>query len=82
MTDADSVEVGDPYESLVTVTVGYALFGAYNWITVIVLLNMLIAMMARSYEFIEVKYAPHPQFISQIRSLHVSNTYNSVDSRG
>ena len=57
MLDANSVEIGDPYESLVTVTVGYALFGAYNWITVIVLLNMLIAMMARSYEFIEVKYA-------------------------
>ena len=33
---------------------GYALYGAYNVVCVIVLLNMLIAMMAHSYEAIEV----------------------------
>ena len=33
---------------------GYILYGTYNVISVIVLLNMLIAMMAHSYEVIEV----------------------------
>ena len=38
-----------------TETVGYWIFGVYNITTVIVLLNMLIAMMSRSFELIQVK---------------------------
>ena len=37
-----------------TETVGYWIFGVYNITTVIVLLNMLIAMMSRSFEIIQV----------------------------
>ncbi|KAL4235161.1 anthranilate synthase component II [Mactra antiquata] len=36
-----------------TETVGYWIFGSYNFCTVIVLLNMLIAMMSRSFELIQ-----------------------------
>ncbi|KAK3600933.1 hypothetical protein CHS0354_004142 [Potamilus streckersoni] len=36
-----------------TETVGYLIFGVYNIVTVIVLLNMLIAMMSRSFEIIQ-----------------------------
>jgi len=38
-----------------TETVGYWIFGFYNIATVIVLLNMLIAMMSRSFEIIQVR---------------------------
>ena len=37
-----------------TEAAGYLLYGGYNVISVIVLLNMLIAMMANSYEVIQV----------------------------
>lgn len=54
MIDADAVEVGQGYKDYVTTNVGYLMLGAYNWISIIVLINMLIAMMARSYLYIEV----------------------------
>ena len=38
----------------VTEAVGYTLLGAYHLVVVIVFLNMLIAMMANSYNSIEV----------------------------
>ncbi len=38
----------------VTEGIGYLIYGTYNVLCVIVLLNMLIAMMARSYSQIEV----------------------------
>ncbi len=52
----------------ITEATGYFIYGAYNVVSVVVLLNMLIAMMARSYSIIEVsvtmiaviaKYAGH-----------------------
>lgn len=42
----------------VTEYYGYTLFAAYHIVAIIVLINMLIAMMARSYEVIAVR-APH-----------------------
>ena len=42
------------FEHYVTETIGYWMFGVYNIATVIVLLNMLIAMMSRSFEIIQV----------------------------
>jgi hypothetical protein len=48
-----AVEV-EPFGHKTTETVGYWIFGAYNFCTVIVLLNMLIAMMSRSFELIQV----------------------------
>ena len=39
-----------------TESVGYIVFAVYNWIAVIVLLNMLIAMMTRSFEKINVSF--------------------------
>ncbi|XP_060593338.1 short transient receptor potential channel 7-like isoform X2 [Ruditapes philippinarum] len=47
-----AVEV-EPFGHKTTETVGYWIFGAYNFCTVIVLLNMLIAMMSRSFELIQ-----------------------------
>ena len=41
-------------EHKLTEATGYLLYGGYNVISVIVLLNMLIAMMANSYEVIQV----------------------------
>lgn len=51
--DATIVEL-DEFEHIFTQYVGYWIFGAYNWCSVIVLLNMLIAMMSRSFELIQV----------------------------
>lgn len=48
-----SVELGD-FNNYFTQNVGYWIFGAYNVAIVIVLLNMLIAMMTRSFEIIQV----------------------------
>lgn len=53
MADYDAVELG-VYGSSITSIVGEILFGIYNWIMIIILINMLIAMMARSYETIAV----------------------------
>jgi hypothetical protein len=41
------------YNNPFTETVGYLIYGAFNIASVIVLLNMLIAMMSKSYETIE-----------------------------
>ena len=54
MTASDSVEISEDYESTVTVSVGYTLLCAYNWINVIIFLNMLIGMMAKAYDTISV----------------------------
>ena len=48
----------DDFEHFFTETVGYWMFGVYNIATVTVLLNMLIAMMSRSFEIIQVQYLP------------------------
>ncbi len=42
------------YSSGFTERVGYIVYGAYNFATVIVLLNMLIAMMSRTFGKIKV----------------------------
>ena len=52
MSEYDVVELG-VYGQSITSVVGEILFGIYNWI-IIILINMLIAMMARSYEDIAV----------------------------
>ena len=52
--DPNVVELQE-FGHLFTETVGYWIFGAYNICTVIVLLNMLIAMMSRSFEIIQVR---------------------------
>ncbi|CAH1779725.1 unnamed protein product [Owenia fusiformis] len=72
MTDADVVELQE-YDSKFTTSVGYILFGAYNCTMVIVILNMLIAMMARSYdqvagvEDVEWKFARTQLFMEFIK---------------
>ncbi|ESO08660.1 hypothetical protein HELRODRAFT_169548 [Helobdella robusta] len=50
LKDARTVELGRGFESRFTESVGYIVFGVYNWGAVIVLLNMLIAMMTRSFD--------------------------------
>ncbi|XP_063439378.1 short transient receptor potential channel 7-like [Mytilus trossulus] len=47
--DTDVVKLGE-YENKFTEDIGYIIYGAYNIAMVIVLLNMLIAMMTRSYQ--------------------------------
>ena len=54
LSDARRVEIGQGFQSRFTESVGYIVFGVYNWAVVIVLLNMLIAMMTRSFEKITV----------------------------
>jgi hypothetical protein len=43
----------EEYDNRFTENVGYVIYGAFNIASVIVLLNMLIAMMSKSYETIE-----------------------------
>ncbi|KAJ8302753.1 hypothetical protein KUTeg_019149 [Tegillarca granosa] len=47
--DVDVVELG-PYENRMTQDFAYWIYGIYNIVMVTILVNMLIAMMARSYE--------------------------------
>jgi len=47
------------YEHYLTENFGYLLYGLYNVIMVTVLINMLIAMMARSYQAIAVSWILH-----------------------
>jgi hypothetical protein len=51
--DTDVVKLED-YDNVFTEDIGYIIYGAYNISMVIVLLNMLIAMMTRSYQDITV----------------------------
>ena len=53
MADRNSVEIGDDYAiSKVTNRIGYILFGVYFVLSVIVFINILIAMMASSFEHV------------------------------
>lgn len=60
----------DGYRARFTETVGVALFGVYNWILVIVLLNMLIAVMSQSLDTITVSEA------------RATSQYNRTRTRG
>ena len=51
--DGASVKL-DPFENSLTEAFGYVLYGAFHIASIIVLLNMLIAMMTKSYEDIMV----------------------------
>ena len=51
--DTDVVKL-ENYDNVFTEDIGYIIYGAYNISMVIVLLNMLIAMMTRSYQDITV----------------------------
>lgn len=53
MGDFNAVELGGHSDKMFTVRVGYVVYGAYNIAAVIVLLNMLIAMMSRSFDMIQ-----------------------------
>ena len=66
LKDSRTVELGEGYQSRFTESLGYIVFGVYNWGAVIVLLNMLIAMMTRSFDKIAV--SPH----SNIGRMHLS----------
>lgn len=48
----DHFELSEEHQ--VTVWVGKTMFGTYGYISVVVLLNMLIAMMSNSYQYISV----------------------------
>ena len=53
MADADSVEIDEGYAiSEVTNRIGYILFGVYSVMSVIVFINILIAMMSSSFEHV------------------------------
>lgn len=51
--DTDVVKL-DQYDNKLTEDIGYIIYGVYNISMVVVLLNMLIAMMTRSYQDITV----------------------------
>lgn len=56
LVDLDSITLIEDHDF--TEFAGRVMFGAYSYITVIVLLNMLIAMMNNSYQIISVRL-PH-----------------------
>ncbi|XP_067652087.1 short transient receptor potential channel 7-like [Haliotis asinina] len=72
-SDSTAVELGE-FENVFTQNVGYWIFGAYNIAIVIVLLNMLIAMMTRSFDTIqseadtEWKFARSKLYMEHIKS--------------
>jgi ACR3 family arsenite efflux pump ArsB len=52
LSEKDGVKLGN-YQNRFTEIIGYLIYGTFNIASVIVLLNMLIAMMSKSYETIE-----------------------------
>lgn len=52
LSEKDGVRLGN-YQNHFTEIIGYLIYGTFNIASVIVLLNMLIAMMSKSYETIE-----------------------------
>ena len=57
LSDFRVVEVSYPHS--LTRVIGYQLYGAYNIITVVIMLNMLIAMINSSYSEVEVISSLH-----------------------
>ena len=53
----------EPFKNELTLVIGYLVFGFYHISSLTVLLNMLIAMMARSYETILVSHSAKQQNI-------------------
>jgi transient receptor potential cation channel subfamily C protein 4 len=52
LSEKEGVKLGN-YQNRFTELIGYLIYGTFNIASVIVLLNMLIAMMSKSYETIE-----------------------------
>lgn len=52
LSEKEGVKLGK-YQNSFTENIGYLIYGTFNIASVIVLLNMLIAMMSKSYETIE-----------------------------
>ena len=52
LSQKDGVSLGN-YQNEFTEIIGQVIYGVFNIVSVIVLLNMLIAMMSKSYETIE-----------------------------
>lgn len=67
-----------------TVYAGYIMFGVYHWATVILLINMLIAMMTRSYdriasdEDIEWKYARTKLYLDYMQTDTLCVPFNVI----
>ena len=55
--EPDAVRLGDDYDNHLTEDIGYIIYGIYNIVMVTVLINMLIAMMTRSFTNIAVSCA-------------------------
>ena len=72
MGDSDVVTL-EGYQADFTERIGYVVYGAYNAAAVIVLLNMLIAMMTRSFESIQV-----PNVFYVVIKLGICLKYNFV----
>lgn len=60
------------YDNTLTEDIGYIIYGAYNVASVTVLLNMLIAMMTRSFENIAVSPSYANSNITTMSSFHYS----------
>ena len=69
MGDSDVVELGD-FKNKLTESVGYIMYGTYNFTAVVVILNMLIAMMSESYETTKVSDCLH---LAAVRKLFEIN---------
>lgn len=71
----------DPLESIdkPSVTVGYALYGAFLIMGVILLINMMIALLSNTYTRVEVRYfAFSPSLLLNMKLLPVSQSDKGV----
>lgn len=60
LVDVANFELTEPHS--LTEFVGKTIFGAYSAILIIVLINMLIAMLSNSYQYVSVSmFLPHPE---------------------
>jgi transient receptor potential cation channel subfamily C protein 4 len=83
LAEKEGVQLLD-FDKKFTEIVGYLIYGAFNIASVIVLLNMLIAMMSKSYETIEEhadvewKFARSKLYMEYIKEGRIS-TYTKRD---
>ena len=71
LTPSRVVQLGQGFQSRFTESIGYIVFGVYNWAAVIILLNMLIAMMTRSFKKITVSLNNiHKPHLNTLELLH------------
>ena len=70
----------DPFDNDLTLVFGYLIFGLYHIINITIMINMLIAMMARSYDSILV-YIKFEEFLFRLNNRFINFHIKTITTK-